>query len=137
MADENTFELEIDIATATGAAAVPSTQCITLYIPDRDKHGKEIGNQRHWVLAAADLLAEVGGGFTIEPASEGGWLDPDTKTIVWDKTVQIYSYIKPENFVPFLPKLRGFLHRLGRETNQGEIAFEFDGRFYRLWNFES
>jgi hypothetical protein len=30
-----------------------------------------------------------------------------------------------------------FLHRMGRETNQGEIAFEFDGRFYRIRNFDA
>ena len=28
------------------------------------------------------------------------------------------------------------LHRMGRETNQGEIAFEFDGRFYRIRDFD-
>jgi hypothetical protein len=37
---------------------------------------------------------------------------------------------------PFLPRLREFLHRMGRETNQGEIAFEFDGRFYRIRTFD-
>ncbi|HZU37332.1 MAG TPA: hypothetical protein VFA18_15520 [Gemmataceae bacterium] len=36
-----------------------------------------------------------------------------------------------------LPRLREFLHRMGRETNQGEIAFEFDGRFYRIRNFDA
>jgi hypothetical protein len=38
-------------------------------------------------------------------------------------------------FVAGLPRLREFLHRLGRETNQGEIGFEFDGCFYRIRNF--
>lgn len=30
-----------------------------------------------------------------------------------------------------------FLHRMRRETNQGEIAFEFNGRFYRIRNFDA
>jgi len=25
---------------------------------------------------------------------------------------------------------------MGRETNQGEVAFEFDGRFYRIRQFD-
>jgi len=28
------------------------------------------------------------------------------------------------------------LHRLGRETQQGEVAVEFDGRFYRITSFD-
>jgi hypothetical protein len=35
-----------------------------------------------------------------------------------------------------LPELRSFLHRMGRETRQGEVAFEFDGRFYRIRGFD-
>jgi hypothetical protein len=33
-------------------------------------------------------------------------------------------------------QLRAFLHRLGRETRQGEIAFEFDGQFFRITTFD-
>ena len=49
----------------------------------------------------------------------------------------IYSFVsRPDEFLKQLPRLRGFLHRLGRETNQGEIAFEFDDRFYRIRQFD-
>jgi hypothetical protein len=29
------------------------------------------------------------------------------------------------------------LHRMGRETDQGEVAFEFDDRSYRIRQFDS
>lgn len=48
----------------------------------------------------------------------------------------VYTYIKPDKFLKGLPELREFPHRLGRETNQGEIAVEFDGRFYRITEFD-
>jgi hypothetical protein len=50
--------------------------------------------------------------------------------------VVIYSHVRPESFLQNLPRLREFLHRMGRETNQGEVAFEFDGRFYRIRTFD-
>jgi hypothetical protein len=44
--------------------------------------------------------------------------------------------VKPDLFVQHLPELRRFLHRLGRETNQGEVALEFDGDFYRINEYD-
>jgi hypothetical protein len=51
--------------------------------------------------------------------------------------VIVYSFVpRPEQLTKNLPRLRAFLHRMGRETNQGEIAFEFDNRFYRIRRFD-
>lgn len=36
-----------------------------------------------------------------------------------------------------LNRIREFLHRMGRDTNQGEIAFELDDGFYRIRKFDS
>lgn len=44
----------------------------------------------------------------------------------------IYSYIEPETFALRLSELRAFIHRLGIETDQGQMAFEFDGEFYLI-----
>jgi hypothetical protein len=51
--------------------------------------------------------------------------------------VVVYSYVKPGPFLEELPRLRRFLHRLGRDTNQGEVVVEFDGRFYRITKFDA
>lgn len=69
------------------------------------------------------------------PPVEGIWLD-ENKVAVWENPVIIYTYIKPESFFEKLPELREFLHRLGKETNQGEIAFDFNNRFYRITEFD-
>jgi hypothetical protein len=39
------------------------------------------------------------------------------------------GYIKIDQFLARLPQLKSFLHKMGRETRQGEVVFEFDGRF--------
>lgn len=61
----------------------------------------------------------------------------DSGVIVWEKPVLIYTFIRPDVFRQSLPQLRAFLHRMGRETHQGEVAFEFDGRFFRIIAFDA
>jgi hypothetical protein len=127
---------EVDLGAALGADAGISSQCFTVYIPNKDRDGQEIGNQRKWVLEAIHLLSEINGGATAMPPVEGSWLN-DQGEIIWENPVVVYSFIRPDQFLGGLPRLREFLHRLGRETNQGEIAFEFAGRFYRIRTFDA
>jgi hypothetical protein len=130
--DEN---VELDIASAFGAEPDASRQSFSIYVPNKDLHGKEIGNQRQWVLEALELLGQVGGGATAMPPIEGVWLS-DAGEFVWENPVVVYSYIEPDAFLAQLAQLRAFRHRMGRETRQGEIAFEFDGCFYRIRAFD-
>jgi hypothetical protein len=128
--------MELDLGEVLGASGETSPQVLTLYIPNKDRSGREFGTQRRWVLRAAELLAHLGGGVTIMPPTEGGWLNEETGTIIWENPVQVYSYIKPDRFMSRLGALRRFLHDLGRETGQGEVAFEFDGLFFRITEFD-
>jgi len=125
---------EIDLAQAVGANAPTSVQQIILYIPDVDCDGKKIKKHQAWVKRGAKLLAEMGGGYTISPAVEGGWLSPIGRLII-DRPTIIYSYLLSD-FSTHLPALRKFLHDLGRETRQGEVAFALDGVFYRITQFD-
>jgi hypothetical protein len=124
-----------DIGAALGADGGVSLQSFAVYVPDKDRAGEEIGNQRKWVLEAIRLLSEMNGGATAMPPVEGGWLD-DAGGIVWENPVIVYSFVRPDAFLKGLPRLREFLHRLGRETNQGEIAFEFGDYFFRIRTFD-
>jgi hypothetical protein len=35
-----------------------------------------------------------------------------------------------------LSRIREFLHRMDRQTSQGEVAVEFDGHFYHIRRFD-
>ena len=137
MSDLEANESEFDLAHILGAEDGVSHQILTLYIPDKDRNNEEIGTQRKWILEAANLLAKIGGGVTIMPPAEGGWLDEDTDVIIWEHPVIVYTYIKPDRFRRYVPQLRELLHRMGRETNQGEVAVEFDREFYRITKYDS
>ena len=69
------------------------------------------------------------------PPVEGAW-SSDENVIVWENPVVVYSFIRSKEFITNLPRIREFLHRMGRETNQGEIAVEFVGRFYRIRKYD-
>ena len=124
-----------DLADALGVDSGISAQCFSVYGPDKDRHGNEIGNQRKWILEALDLFGEINGGATGMPPCEGVWRD-DKGVVIREHPAVVYSHIVPDSFLANLPRIREFLHRMGRETNQGEIAFEFDGRFYRVRDFD-
>ena len=60
--EQDKTEFEVDIADQLGAEEGVSHQVLTLYIPDKDRYGNEIGTQRKWILEAAQLLAAMGVG---------------------------------------------------------------------------
>jgi hypothetical protein len=127
--------LSLNLTAALEATEGISTQCFTVYVPNNDKNDVEIGTQRLWVLEVIRLLSEINGGATAIPV-EGGWINEEGKTIL-EHPVVVYSYITdPLRFGSSLHRLRSFLHRMGKETNQGEVAFEFDGEFYRIRQFD-
>ena len=71
------------------------------------------------------------------PPVEGGWYDAENRLVIWERPVLVYTFINAEAFMALLDELRDFLHRLGRETNQGEVLAEFGGTAYRISRYRS
>jgi len=138
--------LEIDLQKLLGVTKEPCKQQLVLYIPNKDKNGKEIKDLEYWIKEAKKLLTLIGGGATAMPPSDGTWLDPEKhiesidelkdEDIIWEKTTIIYTFINVDKFLKNLSSLRKFLHKFGRETSQGEVVFEFDGKFYKIDKFD-
>jgi hypothetical protein len=82
------------------------------------------------------LLSTINGGATAMPPVEGGWMN-DKGDLIWEHPVVVYSFIRSDQFLKNLPHVREFLHRLGRETNQGEVAVEFGDLFFLIRKFDS
>lgn len=137
--------LEINLREVLGAIEAPATQQLTLYIPNKDKSGSEIEDLHNWIKEAQKVLTIIGRGSTAMPPADGTWLKKDIdnmkelkdEDMLWEKTTIIYAYIDPDRFEKNLKSLREFLHRFGRETKQGEVAFEFAGEFFRIREYDS
>jgi len=123
-------DIEIDIVAAFGAKPVHGER-FSIYIPNKDRDGKPVG-QHLWIEAALKLLSDVGGGATAMPPVTGAWLNPDTKELILEEPVVVYSYVKPEAFVARLDDLVSFVKNLGAVTNQGAVAIEYGGDFFTV-----
>ena len=126
-------EYEIDVVSAFGAVPVHGER-FAIYIPNKDKHGLPV-DQRHWIDAALRLMSEIGGGATAMPPVTGAWLNPDTRQLVIEEPVVVYSYIQPDAFVARLGDLVAFVKELGKGTNQGAVALEWGGGFFTVEKF--
>lgn len=132
-------ERELDVAAALGAEQEASTQVLSLYIPNRSRYGRTF-NTRPWIREAQEVLTAIGEGFTTTPPHEGGWESRGGK-VRREKTVIVYTYIKPDRFIAHLPDLREFLHRFGRETKQDMVVAELSGPeeswFFRIKKYDA
>jgi len=131
---ESDEDRELDLAAALGAEREPSTQILSVYIPNKDRHGRPLRTAR-WIRQAQEILTKIGEGYTTTPPHDGGWETADG-TLRREKTVIVYTYIKPERFLAQLAALREFIHRFGRETNQEVVVAELSGSegswFFRI-----
>lgn len=129
-------DLKITLAEILGTLEAPSIQQLTLYIPNKDRNGRLVRNLKRWLEEAQGVLTKIGGGSTSLPPADGTWFNPESDQTVWEKTRIVYTYVNPDDFENNADLLREFLHRFGRETNQGEVVFEFDGRFFKIREYD-
>lgn len=128
--------MEFDLGKELGATEEPSSQRLTLYVPNKDRDGQELSDHESWVKEAQELLTDIGGGATAFPPVDGTWRKPNGSDL-WEQTRIIYTYIDPDKLATSMPRLRAFLHRFGRETNQGKVVFEFDGWLWAIDTYDS
>lgn len=133
-----TEDRELDLAAALGAEREASTQVLSLYSPSKDRHGRPIRTAL-WIREAQEILTRIGEGYTTTPPHDGGW-ETESGKVRREKTVIVYTYIKPGRFLAHVVALRAFLHRFGRETNQEVVVVELNGAegswFFRIKEYD-
>ncbi len=75
--------MEIDVAMALGAEESFSSQRLTLYLPNKDRHGQELLDLPQWVEQGRKLLSQIGGGATAFPPADGTWVN-ETGDVIWE-----------------------------------------------------
>lgn len=129
----------VNVQTILGSEDEPSGILFVLFIPSKDRNGVAFNDQDVWASTAGDMLTTLFGGATIMPPARGKWLNPETNTTITEEVVLVHSYARTgdANDDNKLWVLAAFLHRLGRDTNQGVVAVLIDGVFHRIHNYRS
>jgi len=120
------------IYSAIGATHPVGSEQITIFIPSKDQSGDVIDQDR-WADEALKTLGRLFRGATAFPPGKGIWRDDDKGgTLLQEITVMIVSYVSKADLNKNLKKLRFFLHRFGREANQGEVGLIISGKYYGI-----
>lgn len=128
----------MDYSDILASETDPNSKLFVLFIPSKDKNGNNLTDHDIWVSAAADMLTRVFGGATQMPPAIGKWYNEETDQIVTESVVLVHSYARDSAITQVcIERIAEFCHRMGRETDQGEVAILVDGVFHRIRNYES
>ena len=131
-------EAPLEAETWLGATHPVGSVPLVLFVPSQDRDGLEIDHEL-WVTRALDAFGQLFRGATAYPRARGVWRD-DTQggKLKHEEPTIITCYADPAvlKHSEAQVALRAFLHRLGRETNQGEVGIVIDGQYYGIAKFD-
>lgn len=124
-------------AALLGANEPLGTTHLMMFVPSSDRQGKKLTG-RSWIRPALETLGRLFKGATAYPRGMGVWRnDRAGGILVFDDTTIVFSYVAQADLTPeSLEVLRAFLHRLGREANQGEVGMVLDGCYIGISVFD-
>lgn len=125
-----------DIHAALGAGPPAGTVQVKVFVPSVDRHHQPV-DQLGCREAALKTLGLLFRGATAFPPGRGVWRDDESGDLVFDDTVMVTSYLPADGLdAEALAGLRSFLHRMGRETRQGEIGLVIGDHYYGITEFD-
>lgn len=114
----------MNLVEALRSSEATSVQKFSIYLPNRDKHNREIESIDIWIGAAVELLTEINGGSTKLPPANGAF-KTEAGEIIREDTVVVYSFLRnPDAFERNLERVAAFLHRFGQVTEQESVMVE-------------
>ena len=125
------------VESALGSTHLRGGEQVTLFIPSKDQLGQII-DQGRWTDEALTVLGRIFRGATAFPPGKGVWRDDSREgKLLREITVMVVSYVPRSELKRNLPALRAFLHRFGREANQGEVGIIINGSYYGISSYDS
>lgn len=105
---------------------------VMLYVPSQDRDGAALDHE-YWLGQALEAMTELFGGATATQC-EGAWRDDGRdRRIKREKISTVESYMAPSLWNTKTAKeLAIFLHRMGRETRQGEIGILVNHEYFPI-----
>lgn len=126
-----------NLRKALGSGPPAGTLQLTVFIPSQDRVGKPI-SQEYWREEALRVFGTLFRGATAFPPGRGVWRDDEQGgKLLFEEVVLVTSYADPNALTDeALQVLRAFLHRLGREGNQGEIGIVIGGEYHGITSYD-
>lgn len=124
------------IHSALGATTPAGSEQITIFIPDKNQLGDPI-DLTYWTELALTTLGKLFRGATAFPPGKGVWRnDAKGGELLLETTVMIISFVPAAELNKNIPALREFLHKLGRETSQGEVGIVINKTYHAITKFD-
>jgi hypothetical protein len=125
------------IGERLGADQPSGTLLFVLFVPSADRYGAEIDHD-HWVEEALATFGKLFRGATAYPRARGVWRDDDRGgELVFEQPTIDTCYANPDDVDDAaLGELRSFLHRMGRETDQGEVGIVVGDEYHGISEFD-
>lgn len=125
------------LAGELGGDPTLGTVHLLLFVPTVQRDGKTPVPVT-WTRRSLEVLGRLFRGATAYPRGLGVWRDDQHGgLLVYDRTTIVFAYVTPGDLTTeAVSELRRYLHRLGRETNQGEVGLVLDGSYIGITRFE-
>lgn len=107
------------LAAKLGGGKKPASIRVSVFIAHLDQERRMLQDVSTWVDGAIEVLSAIGGGATADKV-QGAWVGPNG--LMKEPTTVVYSYVRSDALESKMGELRVFLHRYGRETNQGSVG---------------
>jgi len=127
-----------DYRRSLGANLPSGTIQVVIFVPNKDRDGNDV-DQGHWRDLALETLGRLFRGATAFPPGEGVWRDDERGgTLLFEQVIIVISYVNARELsAKTLHELRRFLHKFGREANQGEVGIIIGGTYYGISRYDS
>lgn len=121
-----------------GSSQPAGTLIMVLFVPSVDRDGAKIDHE-WWVTAALETMGTLFRGATAYPRARGVWRDDARGGVLrFEEPTIVTCYADPKAVTGVArSRLRAFLHRLGRETNQGEVGIVIGNTYYGITDFDA
>lgn len=109
---------------------------MTVFIPSQTRDGAAVDHV-FWRTEASTVMAGLFGGATAVEG-DGAWCDDERSGVVKVETVSmVVSFMANSSWnKETVPKLAKFLHRMGREAQQGEVGLIVGGEYFPIREFD-
>ena len=116
----------------------PKNDVVVVFIPSKTREDQPIDHV-YWRDEAIRVMSHVFEGGATAMEGTGGWLDKEHGGQVQIEAVSIVvSFIAEGEWDEEAAlQLRRFLHRMGREANQGEVAVYAKGQLRRIRRYDN